>query len=762
MVVIPLGYNALITSCEKGRQWQLALVVLAAMGNKADVFSFSAAISACEKCGRWQIALQLFENMATARVTADEIGFNAAISACEKGGQWPSAVQLLQLLATRRCVATVVSFSAAISAGAAGAEWLAALCMLESMQTQVKSNEVTFNALLSCCETSQWRHGLSLADAMRHVKLLPDVVTLSTSISTLGSGRWPRALSSFQSFSTTSGVNLVSFNAMIHACESQWPLALELFTELGSPDVVSFGTVAAALCRGAKLKEAVQFLKQMTGADLRIDLVSFNASMTSCQAVGRWQEAFFLLDFMLQVQVSPDVTSLSSLVTSAAKASRWRMALQGFEDRKTMNRVGFCAAINACEKGQRWSEAIQLLQILRQRQEADVPSFNAVLSCLEKGGRWRQALQLFQDMVEADLRPNDISFNSLISACEGRWFLALHLLEAMPRHGVAGDVISFSAVLRSLEKAGRWRDAVRLLDGMKGASVQPNAITFEATVLACERAWQPFHALRLFFLQSMAMGTLEARAPVPATVLSREAGIPGGILAGALDLLGEDTHWFAVYRPASRDAIAKMLSGIAVGKGLNVKGKSAKLNRLSGFVPFLQISQESDKADVTPSPSDARTTIYFASGELRQRAAGHLQSLMESEDLEIEDPRIIPLDAYPATPGLNVPEPLLRFAFIDKPDIQPAVGWETGRISSPAFMDMNLQAVRGDSKPQVVLFQYDQDNALNPHGLLIAYAETTVKPAGEPEGTVLQEAPGHNLTTTVTPSENSQEFMTIL
>eukprot|EP00435_Cladocopium_sp_Y103_P024987 s2612_g6.t1 len=191
---------------------------------------------------------------------------------------------------------------------------------------------------------------------------------------------------------------------------------------------------------------------------------------------------------------------------------------------------------------------------------------------------------------------------------------------------------------------------------------------------------------------------------------------------------GEDTHWFAVYRPASRDAIAKMLSGIAVGKGLNVKGKSAKLNRLSGFVPFLQISQESDKADVTPSPSDARTTIYFASGELRQRAAGHLQSLMESEDLEIEDPRIIPLDAYPATPGLNVPEPLLRFAFIDKPDIQPAVGWETGRISSPAFMDMNLQAVRGDSKPQVVLFQYDQDNALNPHGLLIAYAETTVKP----------------------------------
>ena len=40
---------------------------------------------------------------------------------------------------------------------------------------------------------------------------------------------------------------------------------------VGSPDVVSFGSVAAALCRGAKLKEAVQLMKQMTAADLRID-----------------------------------------------------------------------------------------------------------------------------------------------------------------------------------------------------------------------------------------------------------------------------------------------------------------------------------------------------------------------------------------------------------------------------------------------------------------------------------------------------------
>ena len=56
------------------------------------------------------------------------------------------------------------------------------------------------------------------------------------------------------------------------------------------------------------------------------------------------------------------------------------------------------------------------------------------------------------------------------------------------------------------------------------------------------------------------------------------------------------------------------------------------------------------------------------------------------------------------------------------------VGWETGRTSEPEFMNMNLHAVRGDSSPPVVLYQFDQADPMNPLGLLIAYAEKQVKP----------------------------------
>ena len=67
-----------------------------------------------------------------------------------------------------------------------------------------------------------------------------------------------------------------------------------------------------------------------------------------------------------------------------------------------------------------------------------------------------------------------------------------------------------------------------------------------------------------------------------------------------------------------------LYDGTATGKGLNVKGKSAVTGPLSGFVPFLQISEEAHKALVTLSPPDARTRIFYRSADLRERARATL------------------------------------------------------------------------------------------------------------------------------------------
>ncbi|CAE8656581.1 unnamed protein product [Polarella glacialis] len=98
--VVPneITYNAAISACEKGGQWQVALNLLSLVPEARvvpDKISYNAAISACEKGGQWQLALNLLSLMPEARVMPDEITYNAAISACERSQQLELGLQIL-------------------------------------------------------------------------------------------------------------------------------------------------------------------------------------------------------------------------------------------------------------------------------------------------------------------------------------------------------------------------------------------------------------------------------------------------------------------------------------------------------------------------------------------------------------------------------------------------------------------------------------------------------------------------------------------
>lgn len=62
---------------------------------------------------------------------------------------------------------------------------------------------------------------------------------------------------------------------------------------------------------------------------------------------------------------------------------------------------------------------------------------------------------------------------------------------------------------------------------------------------------------------------------------------------------------FTVWRPTSTEAIQKMMLGRGTGKGLNIKGKSAKGGDLSGYVPFVQINDDNHKSSIKILPKDA-------------------------------------------------------------------------------------------------------------------------------------------------------------
>ena len=71
--------------------------------------SYSAGISACEKGGQWQQALLLLSEMWLAKLKPDVISYSGGISACEKGEQWQRAFALLSEMLEAKLEPDVIS-----------------------------------------------------------------------------------------------------------------------------------------------------------------------------------------------------------------------------------------------------------------------------------------------------------------------------------------------------------------------------------------------------------------------------------------------------------------------------------------------------------------------------------------------------------------------------------------------------------------------------------------------------------------------------
>lgn len=200
---------------------------------------------------------------------------------------------------------------------------------------------------------------------------------------------------------------------------------------------------------------------------------------------------------------------------------------------------------------------------------------------------------------------------------------------------------------------------------------------------------------------------------------------------------------FSVWMPTSIDSIAKMMKGHGVGKGLDIKGKSAKKGKLSAFVPFLQIHQDEHKTKIRSLPSGGRIRVFYRKDTPRDEAYQFLMEVMndmteqvakarafleeQPEDqngkdnseilalsnfrrdsivpgeetdeveiangiirsLEMDDPIITKIDDYsPKCFGLEMPKRLfwegyvMRAEDISRP---PGSDYETGRPSTPGF-----------------------------------------------------------------------------
>ncbi|MCO5592008.1 hypothetical protein L7F22_046001 [Adiantum nelumboides] len=262
------------------------------------------------------------------------------------------------------------------------------------------------------------------------------------------------------------------------------------------------------------------------------DVVSWNTIISAYTQYGFSQEAITLYKQMLQLGFKPDDFTYSSVISACAGVSA---VLDGacihsiiVDEGRELDKVIATALIDMYSKCHSLEDA---RKVFDQNYPGTMPSWTVMIGAYTLQGNGVEALELFQQMKLLGLKPDEITFASVLGACailadlnEGK---VLH--EQIRKLGYESEVVVAGALVNMYGKCGSLTDAQNVFDGMsehdliswnalitaytqqgcgeialelfsrmQAAGVEPNEVTFVSVLSACSHARLVDEGVRLF------------------------------------------------------------------------------------------------------------------------------------------------------------------------------------------------------------------------------------------------------------------------
>lgn len=199
--------------------------------------------------------------------------------------------------------------------------------------------------------------------------------------------------------------------------------------------------------------------------------------------------------------------SIQLILTSFSKQRKWREALQLLDYSEVLAThfpltiVQYNTVLTCLARSKQAGHCQRLLQRLQTKTiRPDEISYNAVISACASVGRWKDALQVLDECYkEPDVTPNIYIYTNAMRACAkgGNTQKALSLLEDVKDKGLPVDSYCYTAVIDACAKGKQWKKAMELFDEMEEKGIAPTQVTYSVTISALGNGLQWERALQL-------------------------------------------------------------------------------------------------------------------------------------------------------------------------------------------------------------------------------------------------------------------------
>ncbi|URE25284.1 Pentatricopeptide repeat-containing protein [Musa troglodytarum] len=273
-------------------------------------------------------------------------------------------------------------------------------------------------------------------------------------------------------------------SALIHAYSECKDLgaARRLLDQMERKDVVSWNTMINGCAILGDLSEA---RKLFAGMPQR-NVVSWNSMLAAHAKCGDVEEALALFDGMRRTDEKPTDATMVSLLSACAHSGALDQGEQlhaYMEEHKIkLNTILSTALVDMYAKCGSISRAAEIFYAIEQK---DLLAWNAIIGGMAIHGRADEALQLFDEMTKSGVRPDDITFVMVLTACShaGMVKAGRRMLNCMKdSHGIDPKLEHYGCVIDLLARAGLFEEAAELTRAMP---MEPSAPALGALLGGC-------------------------------------------------------------------------------------------------------------------------------------------------------------------------------------------------------------------------------------------------------------------------------------
>lgn len=242
--------------------------------------------------------------------------------------------------------------------------------------------------------------------------------------------------------------------------------ARKVFGGVDLKDVACWNAMIAGYVKVCDVENAQQLFDQMPVRNV----ISWTAVIAGLAQLNRPSEALDMFRRMQLENVEPDEVALSAVLSACAQLGALGLGkwIHNYVDKHGMDKTISLrnALIDMYAKSGDIDEALRVFESMKHK---SVITWTAMISGLALHGLGREALDMFFRMERDSVKPNEITFIAILSACShvglvelGNWFF--NIMES--RYGIQPRVEHYGCMIDLLGRAGNLLEAQELLRQM--------------------------------------------------------------------------------------------------------------------------------------------------------------------------------------------------------------------------------------------------------------------------------------------------------